>query len=113
MQSYELLEFGNYYHIYNHGVGGRDLFKKTDNYEYFLDLYEKYISPIAETYAWVLMHNHFHLLVRIKEEDSCFTPDRVSNPVRGNRNRIPCTMDFAGMPWIIPGALTSPVFQLN
>ena len=42
-------------------------FYKSANYEYFLNLYDKYISPVADTYAWVLMKNHFHLLVRIKE----------------------------------------------
>jgi len=67
MQKLEPLTYGNYFHIYNHGVGNRDLFREPDNYEYFLDLYDEYISPIAETYAWVLMPNHFHLLVRIKE----------------------------------------------
>ena len=65
--SIEKLEPSNYYHIYNHAVGGRDLFRVPDNYEYFLSLYDKYISPVADTYAWVLMKNHFHLLVRIKE----------------------------------------------
>ncbi len=67
MQPFEPLEYGKFYHIYNHGVGGRDLFCEPDNFEYFLSLYDKYISPVAETYAWVLMPNHFHLLVRIKE----------------------------------------------
>lgn len=67
MQIFETLEHGNFYHIYNHGVGNRDLFRKADHYTHFLGLYDKYISPIAETYAWVLMPNHFHLLVRIKE----------------------------------------------
>ena len=66
--TYEKLEFGNYYHIYNHAVGGRDLFRCADNYDYFLSLYDKYITSIADTYAWCLMPNHFHLLVRIKEE---------------------------------------------
>ena len=88
MQSYEQLQYGGFYYFYNHGVGDRDLFKKPDNYDYFMKLYDKYISPIADTYAWVLMPNHFHLLVRIKEEDdlnlNSFTPDRVSIPVRGN-----------------------------
>ena len=42
------------------------MFKENENYEYFLHLYDKYISPVAETYAWVSMRNHFHLLVRIK-----------------------------------------------
>lgn len=63
----EKLESGEFYHIYNHGAGERDLFREPDNYEYFLGLYDKYISPIADTYAWVLMPNHFHVLVRIKE----------------------------------------------
>jgi len=86
MQEIEPLTYGRYYHIYSHGVGNRDLFRETDNYDYFLDLYDKHISPIAETYAWVLMKNHFHLLVRIKEEleVEAPTPDRVLNPVRGN-----------------------------
>ena len=60
------LEYGNFYHIYNRGINGSNLFRENGNYEYFLHLYDKYISPVAETYAWVLMRNHFHLLVRIK-----------------------------------------------
>jgi REP element-mobilizing transposase RayT len=32
-------------------------------------LYEKYIDPIADTFAWVLMPNHFHLLIRLKDTD--------------------------------------------
>ncbi len=63
------LEPGNYYHIYNRGINGCALFKEPTNYEYFLDLYEKHILPVAETYAWCLMGNHFHLLVRIREVD--------------------------------------------
>lgn len=66
MQQFELLEHGQFYHIYNHAVGGQDLFRDTNNYEYFLALYDNYLSPIAETYAWCLMPNHFHLLVRIR-----------------------------------------------
>jgi len=69
MQQFEELEYGRFYHVYNHGVGGRDLFRDTNNYEYFLELYDKHLSPVAETYAWVLMKNHFHLLVRIKNVD--------------------------------------------
>ena len=61
------LEKGKFYHIYNRGVNSCNLFKDVKNYEHFLILYDKYILPIAETYAWVLMPNHFHLLIRIKE----------------------------------------------
>lgn len=59
-----------YYHIYNRGNNSEDLFSNEGDYIKFLALYEKYIHPIAETYAWVLMKNHFHLLVRIKEAGS-------------------------------------------
>ena len=54
MRHYETLDYGKFYHIYNHGVGNRDLFSEPDNYEYFLSLWDKYISSIAVTYAWVL-----------------------------------------------------------
>jgi putative transposase len=63
------LESGKYYHIYNRGNNGIDLFYEIENYNHFLRLYEKYIDPIAETYAWCLMKNHFHILVYIKETE--------------------------------------------
>lgn len=62
------LTHGNYYHIYNRGNNGIDIFLETENYNHFLRLYAKYIEPIAETYAWCLLKNHFHILVRIKEK---------------------------------------------
>ena len=62
------LENGKYYHIYNRGNNGIDLFYEIENYKHFLRLYEKYIDPVAETYAWCLMKNHFHFLVYIRNE---------------------------------------------
>ncbi|MDP2336879.1 MAG: hypothetical protein Q8N05_10610 [Bacteroidota bacterium] len=87
MQQIEPVIAGNYYHIYNRGIDSCNLFKEPDNYEYFLGLYDRYISPVADTFAWVLMPNHFHFLIRLKEESEIVitpvTPDRVLNPVRG------------------------------
>jgi REP element-mobilizing transposase RayT len=67
------LEPDRFYHIYNRGINGCPIFQETTNYEHFLGLYDKYISPATETYAWVLMGNHFHLLVRIN------TPEGFEN----------------------------------
>ncbi|OWP77095.1 transposase [Flavobacterium oreochromis] len=63
----QALERGCYYHIYNRGINSMTLFDTKENYEYFLRLYTTHIDPIAETFAWCLMKNHFHFLVRIKE----------------------------------------------
>jgi len=60
------LKNGKYYHIYNRGNNGDDLFYQKGNYYYFLKLYAKYIEPVADTFAWVLLKNHFHFLVYIK-----------------------------------------------
>ena len=64
---------GNYYHIYNRGNNGIDVFFEAGNYEYFLKLYQQYIYPIAETFAWCLMKNHFHFLVYIRPESEILT----------------------------------------
>ena len=65
---YEPLVQGNYYHIFNRGNNSSNLFSKPEEYEHFLHLYDKYILPIADTFAWALMRNHFHLLVYIKKD---------------------------------------------
>jgi REP element-mobilizing transposase RayT len=69
MHVIEPLIHGKYYHIYNRGINSDALFKEKRNYEYFLKLYDDHIEPIAETFAWCLMKNHFHLLIRIKNTD--------------------------------------------
>ncbi|WP_396188901.1 transposase [Flavobacterium sp.] len=58
---------GNYYHIYNKGNNSENIFFDNDNYLHFLRLYSKYINPIADTFAWCLLKNHFHIILRIKE----------------------------------------------
>lgn len=67
MKRTDTLKPGAYYHIYNCGINGENLFRDTDDYNFFLQLLKKYITPIAHTYAWCLMKNHCHLLIRIKE----------------------------------------------
>ena len=63
------LEYDRYYHIYNRGNNGENMFIEPSNYEHFLRLYSEHITPVAETFAWVLMKNHFHFLVRVLSPD--------------------------------------------
>lgn len=60
------LQENNYYHIYNRGNNNQDIFFDVDSYYHFLRLYERYIEPFAETFAWCLMKNHFHFLIFVK-----------------------------------------------
>ena len=88
------LEYGQYYHIYNRGNNGQDLFFEERNYPYFLKLYAHHILPVADTHAYCLLRNHFHLLVRIKtEEEQAQTQTlqtlRVSETLRVSRPRSP------------------------
>ncbi len=58
---------GQYFHIYNRGVNGENLFREEKNYYYFLEQYRYYCADILETLAYCLLKNHFHLLVRVKK----------------------------------------------
>jgi len=71
MQTYKaILEADKYYHIYNSAVGSDNLFKTNENYYFFLQKYKEYISPVADTFAYCLMPNHFHFAVRIKSKNN-------------------------------------------
>lgn len=57
-----------FYHVYNRAHGEEQLFRSEDNYYFFLRRYKKYVEPLADTFCYCLMPNHFHLLIRIKAE---------------------------------------------
>lgn len=63
------LHTNRFYHIYNRGINGENLFIEPTNYDYFLTIYEKNINCIADTYSYCLMKNHFHFLIKIKTEE--------------------------------------------
>ena len=75
------LRSGGYYHIFNRGNNRETIFREQRNYFYFLKLYEKYIPLVADTFAYCLLPNHFHLLVRVKTGEEKVTSGlRVKNP---------------------------------
>jgi putative transposase len=61
------LHEGQYYHVYNRGNDGITIFHEERNYSYFLKKYDEYLSDVLEMYAYCLLPNHFHLLVRVKD----------------------------------------------
>ncbi|MBE7535376.1 MAG: hypothetical protein HS124_06570 [Anaerolineales bacterium] len=63
------LTYGTFFHIYNRGNNGENIFIQERNYAYFMDLWWKHTSPIAETWAFGLLRNHFHATVYIKNRE--------------------------------------------
>lgn len=57
-------EPGCYYHIYNHGNGNDNVFRKPENYQYFLRKHDEYMSDAWTLHSWCLMPNHYHLLIK-------------------------------------------------
>jgi len=77
------LEFGYYYHIYNRGTNGENIFRENRNYAHFLRLWSQHIEPVAGSYCFCLLRNHFHFLVRIKtevEQEACWR-DLQAGPI--------------------------------
>ena len=99
MSKIEPLQYGSYYHIYNRGNNQENIFVEKRNYAYFLDLYTKYILPIADTYAYSLLRNHFHFVVRIKEEGEV------------DRQNLTGLGDLSGLPLGLPSQQFSNLFN--
>jgi len=60
------MEPDKFYHVYNRGNNRQDIFFEEANYRYFLDKYVYYLNNLVDTFAYCLMPNHFHLLIRPK-----------------------------------------------
>jgi len=62
-------EISKYYHFHNRGNNKENLFVEKENYQYFLKLMVKYLTSIVDFYAYCLLPNHFHLVIKIKDEN--------------------------------------------
>ena len=79
-----------FYHIFNRGVNGEVIFKSQRNYIFFLKKIKDNLWSVCDLYAYCLMSNHFHLLVKIKSDQELrsiaeaqkLNLGRVSNPAK-------------------------------
>ena len=62
------MEGDKHYHIFNRTNNKELLFKEEKNYSFFLEKLEKYIVPVADIFAYCLLPNHFHFVLRVKGE---------------------------------------------
>jgi len=92
----EPLKSDKFYHIYNHVVGNDAIFFNGENYIYFLKKFTEYVSPVANTYAYCLMPNHFHFLVQIKSEEEVFQFLKENNKLPDEEITLTGFKDLSG-----------------
>ncbi len=88
----------SYYHIYNRGNNKQRIFYKEKNYPYFLLKFATYMSAYVDLFAYCLLPNHFHLLVRIKT---------VEEILESAINDFPLINQKARRLWDFPSSNTS------
>jgi REP element-mobilizing transposase RayT len=67
---YTKFEQGKFYHIYNRSIDKKLLFKSSENYEFFLRRWMKYMGGCLDVYAYCLMGNHYHFLVHVRRTET-------------------------------------------
>ncbi len=85
VQKQEKLDFGNIYHIYNKAVGNELLFKTPDDYNFFLRKVARFLLPVADIYAYCLIPNHFHFLIRTKQEEELIELIKGKSDEKGSK----------------------------
>ena len=80
MDYYAPLLPDNIYHIMSHAIGAEKLFLNEDNYRFFLNRFNKYITPVADTFAYSLLPNHFHFLIQVKPNDALTGQYKINKP---------------------------------
>lgn len=58
---------GSTYHLFNHANRWENIFKENQNNDFFLGRLSQHVLPVAQIYAYCLMPNHFHLLLKITD----------------------------------------------
>ena len=69
---------GRYYHIFNRGANRQLIFYSADNYNYFLKLLNELLADYMHFFAYCLLPNHFHFVVKSKDE--------IYQPAKENRS---------------------------
>lgn len=69
---YTRFEEGEFYHVYNRSVDKKPLFIHEGNNHFFLLKLAHFLKDVASIYAYCLLENHFHLLIKISDDLSAF-----------------------------------------
>jgi len=79
---------GAFHHVMARGIDGQDIFVDSDDRESFLTLLQRQMLRDGHRlYAWALMPNHYHLLLRASEHSLADTMGRINGPYARSFNK--------------------------
>jgi putative transposase len=64
---YTRFENDGIYHVYNRSVDRKPMFTSAENYAYFIRQFDKYLSNYIKIYAYNLLGNHFHFMIKVND----------------------------------------------
>lgn len=79
-------EAGQFFHLYNRGNNKENIFIEQENYSYFLVLLKKYVLEIADVYSYCLLPNHFHIIIKFKEDSQNSKDVKLHQPISNMMN---------------------------
>ena len=76
---YTRFENDGIYHVYNRTVDKKPMFTSDENYAYFIRQFDKYLSNYIKIYAYNLLGNHFHFMLKVNDLTDLTTFQKLSN----------------------------------
>ena len=76
---YTCFENDRIYHVYNRTVDKKPMFTSDENYAFFIRQFDKYLSDYIKIYAYNLLGNHFHFMIKINNLTELTTFEKLSN----------------------------------
>jgi putative transposase len=62
-------EFQKHYHILFRSIDGIPLFKTEKEHLFFLEKWKRFTDPVFETWAYSLLDNHTHFIIKVKQQE--------------------------------------------
>lgn len=76
---YTRFESNGIYHVYNRSVDRKAMFTSDRNYHFFIRQFDKYLSNYIKIYAYCLLGNHFHFMIKVNDLSDLTTFEKLSN----------------------------------
>ncbi len=84
---YTRFENDGIYHIYNRSVDRKPMFTSDENYRYFIRQFDKYMSDYIKIYAYNLLGNHFHFMIKVNDLTDLTTFKKSANLKLPNKQK--------------------------